>query len=171
MVILTTLDCDIVGQQEGNSATSEQKQKVEVRQRKKGARRRVNIIFIQILIMSHEVLNEALAAPGSNGTCTVSYSGLLYHSTYMPISRAAVRKSDPDTSFLDASCLSTFYGVPVPCSRTRTNAVNDTYSSPILSSQPLCFFLFSKFLSVLSSSFLKIPDSRNNPREASIMDV
>lgn len=93
--------------------------------------------------MSHEVLNEALAAPGSNGTCTVSYSGLLYHSTYMPISRAAVRKSDPDTSFLDTSCLSTLYGVPVLRSRTRTNAADDIrhrYS-------PLAYFCFFFFLS------------------------
>lgn len=96
--------------------------------------------------MSHEVLNEALAAPGSNGTCTVSYSGLLYHSTYMPISRAAVRKSDPDTSFLDTSCLSTLYGVPVLHSRTRTNAADDIrhrYS-------PLAYFcFFFSFLCIL----------------------
>ena len=111
---------------------------------------RVNIIFIQILIMSHEVLNEALAStPGSNGTCTVSYSGLLYHSTYMPISRAAVRKSDPDTSFLDASCLSTLYGVPVLRSRTRTNAANDIRHRYV--SSHLLFFSFF-FCSPLSLS-------------------
>lgn len=77
--------------------------------------------------MSYAVLNEALATPGSNGTCTVSYSGLLYHSTYTLISRAAVRKSDPDTlpSWIPPAYLYTFYSVPVPCSRTRTNAAND----------------------------------------------
>lgn len=102
--------------------------------------------------MSHEVLNEALAAPGSNGTCTVSYSGLLYHSTYMPISRAAVRKSDPDTSFLDTSCLSTLYGVPVLRSRTRTNAADDIRHrySPLAY---FCFF-FSLFCILIFFFFL-----------------
>lgn len=111
--------------------------------------------------MSHEVLNEALAAPGSNGTCTVSYSGLLYHSTYMPISRAAVRKSDPDTSFLDTSCLSTLYGVPVLRSRTRTNAADDIrhrYS-------PLAYFCFFFLSSVyLYFSLFYTPQKKKEER-------
>lgn len=112
--------------------------------------------------MSHEVLNEALAAPGSNGTCTVSYSGLLYHSTYMPISRAAVRKSDPDTSFLDTSCLSTLYGVPVLRSRTRTNAADDIrhrYS-------PLAYFCFFFLSSVyLYFSLFYTPQKKRRKSE------
>lgn len=113
--------------------------------------------------MSHEVLNEALAAPGSNGTCTVSYSGLLYHSTYMPISRAAVRKSDPDTSFLDTSCLSTLYGVPVLRSRTRTNAADDIRHrySPLAY---FCFF-FSLFCILIFFFFFYTPQKKRRKSE------
>lgn len=109
--------------------------------------------------MSHEVLNEALAAPGSNGTCTVSYSGLLYHSTYMPISRAAVRKSDPDTSFLDTSCLSTLYGVPVLRSRTRTNAADDIRHrySPLAY---FCFFSLSLLYTYIFLFFFYTPQKK-----------
>lgn len=116
--------------------------------------------------MSHEVLNEALAAPGSNGTCTVSYSGLLYHSTYMPISRAAVRKSDPDTSFLDTSCLSTLYGVPVLRSRTRTNAADDIRHrySPLAY---FCFFFLSLLYTYIFLFFILLEKRRKSEQKDS----
>ena len=99
--------------------------------------------------MSYAVLNEALATPGSNGTCTVSYSGLLYHSTYTLISRAAVRKSDPDTSFLDTSCLSIYF---LQCScpmLSNPHECCERYSSLILSSQSLYVFFFPPLLAPL----------------------
>ena len=99
--------------------------------------------------MSHEVLNEALASTaGSNGTCTVSYSGLLYHSTYMPISRAAVRKSDPDTSFLDASCLSYLIRCPCPTLSNPHECCCERYSSPIRLLSSTLFFFSPLYLSL-----------------------